>query len=111
MLKQFNQFCDKIITESSISKILYYIENFECATISASRGNIVNVTDKTFIPDWRDLDDDKTNRKLTKKENKERNSQLKAALLKLGYGVTALDGKYAENGQEFPRKRNKLFCS
>ena len=41
---------NKVIAESSISRIYDYIKNFECATISASRGKITNVTENTFVP-------------------------------------------------------------
>ena len=92
-----------VITESSINRIMKYVKDFECAAISASRGMIKDVTDNTFIPvDYKD-------QQLTAEINKKRNSLLKAKLLKLGYGVTALDGKYAEAGTEFPGKETSYF--
>jgi hypothetical protein len=103
-MEKFNKLVEKVITESSISKILHYVKNFECATISASRGKLTNLTDNSFVPagyeDERDL---------TKEENRIRNTELKAKLLKLGYGVTALDGRFAEAGQMFPGKETSYF--
>lgn len=103
MENKFEKLYSKIILESSISRIMSYITDFECATISASRGSLKDTTEKTFIPD------DYKNSELTKTENRQRNSLLKSKLLKLGYGVTALDGKYAEAGSEFPGKETSYF--
>lgn len=92
-----------IIEESSISRIMKYVNDFECASISASRGTLKDTTENTYIPDnYEDT-------ALTKEENKSRNTLLKAKLLKLGYGVTALDGKYAEAGMTYPGKETSYF--
>lgn len=104
MANKFNILYNNIIMEASISKILYYIKNFECGTISASRNKLINLTDKTFVPE-----NYENERKLTKEENRKRNSELKAMLLKLGYGVTSLDGRFAEAGQMFPGKETSYF--
>lgn len=103
-MNKFNTLFNKVIAESSISRIYDYIKNFECATISASRGKITNVTENTFVPP-----DYENERNLTKEENRKRNSLLKAKLLHLGYGVTSLDGKYAEAGTTFPGKETSYF--
>jgi hypothetical protein len=103
-MKKFNEMCDKIILESSISKIMNYVKNFECATISASRGKLTNLTDNAFVPE-----DYENERALTKEENRKRNTELKAKLLKLGYGVTSLDGRFAEAGEMFPGKETSYF--
>lgn len=103
-MKKFNELVEKVISESSISKILYYVKNFECATISASRGKLTNLTDNAYVPE--DYADE---RDLTKEENRKRNTELKAKLLKLGYGVTALDGRFAEAGEMFPGKETSYF--
>lgn len=103
-MKKFDKLYNDIIVESSLSKIYFYIKNFECATISASRNKIINVTENTLIPEgYKDGDF------LTKEQNKNRNSMLKAKLLHLGYGVTALDGRYAEEGEMFPGKETSYF--
>lgn len=67
--------------ESSLSRIWKHITEHESGTISAFRyasncgqGDIY-----------------------TKKQNQDRNANLKAQLLTLGYGVTAIDGVYVEN--------------
>lgn len=103
-MKKFNELVEKVILESSISKILNYVKNFECATISASRGKLTNLTDNAYVPE--DYADE---RDLTKEENRKRNTELKAKLLKLGYGVTALDGRFAEAGEMFPGKETSYF--
>jgi hypothetical protein len=103
-MKKFNEICNKIILESSISKIMNYVKNFECATISASRGKLTNLTDNAFVPE--DYADE---RALTEDENRKRNTELKAKLLKLGYGVTSLDGRFAEAGEMFPGKETSYF--
>lgn len=103
-MKEFNEAYEQIIAESSISKILHYVQNFECATISASRGKLTNLTDKTYVPA-----DYEGERPLTKAENRVRNNELKAALLKHGYGVTSLDGRFAEAGEVFPGKETSYF--
>lgn len=103
-MKEFNEMYEKIIGESLISKILDYVKNFECATISASRGRLTNITDNTFIPA-----EYENERALTKEENRKRNSELKAKLLALGYGVTSLDGRFAEAGQMYPGKETSYF--
>lgn len=93
---------NSIILESNVGRILNYIKNFECACISGSRNKLTNITDKTLL-------DITPEQQYTKEQNRHRNSILKACLLKLGYGVTSLDGKYAEAGEMFPGKETSYF--
>jgi hypothetical protein len=83
---------------------MHYVENFECATVSASRGKLTNLTPGAFVPEGYENE-----RPLTKEENRKRNTELKAALLKYGYGVTSLDGRFAEAGEMFPGKETSYF--
>lgn len=101
-MKNFEKTYMDIITESSITRIMNYINKFECAAISASRNKLTNITNKTLI-------DKEPESFYTKEDNKKRNNLLKACLLKFGYGVTALTGKYAEAGEVFPGRETSYF--
>jgi len=74
------------ISESSLSRINKYIENKQCAVISAFRNTLTNCL--------YDEDDDK---RLNIFDNKGRNKKLYSSLLALGYGVTKVKGTYIEN--------------
>lgn len=78
------------ICESSLNRILSWIENNDIATITAFRSTLTDVTDKTF------MGDNEINHKFSKEENRERNRGLKAKLLTLGYGVTNIHGSWIE---------------
>src|SRR4051812_15108488 len=79
------------IQESALSIIKNWINTKEIAGITASRHKLVNVTSKTLV-------DKKEGEEYTRSENSERNKGLKAALLRLGYGVTTVTGPYLEGG-------------
>lgn len=78
------------ICESSLNRLLSWIENNDIATITAFRSTLTNVTDKTF------MDDNEVGHEFSKQENRERNRGLKAKLLTLGYGVTNIHGSWIE---------------
>lgn len=67
------QLREGLLNESSISRILNHIQNFDCAIITAFRNN--NTT----------------------QENQDRNKELKALLLHFGYGTTHVAGTYIED--------------
>lgn len=102
-----DQIIKKIITESSLSRIWDHIENYDCAMLTAFRGKEENcLYSKDFITEKEAPNIDQNNKNTqtiqepkvyTKSENLQRNKELKAALLKLGYGVTPIDGSYIEN--------------
>lgn len=107
------------LTESSINRISNYVQNYECAILTAWRGTYTDVTDNTFKPmhithNSMKTDDGRTigrgNKVTTNEpinvgdnfsteEKKFYNRELKASLLKLGYGVTQVRGSYKEFGQ------------
>lgn len=100
---------NNIIKESSLSRVWNHIEKYDCAMITAFRGKEENclyskgnLTEKE-VPDYNFNQDTAVDtlenepKVYTKPENLARNKELKAALLKLGYGVTAIDGSYIEN--------------
>lgn len=94
------------IFESSWSRVLRWIDAFDIATITAFRGVLKDTTDNTFIPDGKEIGDT-----FTLQENRERNRQLKAKLLSLGYGVTAIHGSYIEgaNGTDSTEVAEESF--
>ncbi len=80
ILENFNKY---LLTESSLSRIWTHIQQHDTAVISAHRGDTNDQTD--CVGD--------VSQELN---NKERNKELKATLLHLGYGVTAVDGSFVE---------------
>lgn len=90
ILKQTNKFQ---LTESSLNRIVGWISNNEIALISAFRGKKEHVVNPERVKN----DGKKEKEPYTKKENRERNRELCAALYRLGYGVTKVDGVYIEN--------------
>lgn len=74
------------IVESSLSRINKYIENNQCAVISAFRKTLTNCL--------YDEDDDK---RINIYDNKGRNKKLLSSLLVVGYDVTKVKGTYIEN--------------
>lgn len=82
---------ERLLTESSLSRIQHWIETKEIATISACRSRLINVTPKT------DMGGFEEGHVFTVSENAKRTNQLSAALVSLGYGVTRIGGNYIEN--------------
>lgn len=82
------------INESSINRVRKWFEEKECACISAYRGSLCNTTENTFFGNKKEGD------LFSKKENQERNKELKSLLLKFGYGVTSQDGFYIEKDSD-----------
>jgi len=81
MNKTFEEFYKTNIQESSLSRIWEQSKKHDVGTITA----------------FRYARDCNTGEKFTKNENMKNNTILKGKLLKLGYGVTAIDGVYIEN--------------
>ena len=82
--------------ESSINRITTWMNNHDIACITAWRDKLCNIenVDKTCITlNNKELP---INYEFSKSDNKKRNSELKAALLYLGYGVTDIHGNYIE---------------
>lgn len=82
-----------LILESSISRIKNWIQGKDIAGITAFRNKLQDITDKTLI-------DRPLLSPISKPDNIRRNRDLKATLLKLGYGVTKIAGSYVEGGVE-----------
>lgn len=71
------------LNETSLSRVVYHMENHDCGTITAFRSR-----EGCGGPDEREY---------SYEENKKRNRQLYAILETMGYGVTEVDGAYIEN--------------
>lgn len=82
---------ERLLTESSLSRIQHWIETKEIATISAYRNVLEHVTPQT------DMGGLEIGHVFSQRENRERQKELKAALLQLGYGVTEIGGHYIES--------------
>jgi len=88
------------VNESGLSRVYKHIQEHDCAVITAFR-------------DDTDESDQCTEKAVIGGDNMERNRDLKATLLGLGYGVTKVDGSYIEKfGTPLAKevKENSLFC-
>jgi len=89
LLEKWNKF---IIAESSLSRLHKHISEHDTAIITAYRNDPTAPEGcTTDIPAVGVEEEDSST------ANKERNRELKASLLKSGYGVTRVDGSYIEN--------------
>ncbi len=93
----------KYLTESGLSRVHKHITEHDCAIFSGFRGDIHDAsacTDKAITPEEGDT-------------NMGRNRDIKATLLKSGYGVTKVDGAWIEDyGMPTAKeeKEKSLFC-
>lgn len=92
-LNELKKVVHQVIQESSLSRIRQHVEQHDCAIITAFRNNpsehdsCVHEAPSTHqSQNLKPIDINKLN-----------NRDLKATLLKLGYGVTAVDGTFVEN--------------
>ena len=83
MKKLFENWNKFLLNESSLSRIHQHITEHESAILTAFRDD--------------PSDTSMCNNADNNPDNKMRNRDLKAALLSLGYGVTAVDGSFVEN--------------
>jgi len=96
------------LVNEGLNRIEQWINTTEIAIMSAWRDKLVNVTPNTYIDREVGNPDDEEDRTgyFSKKEKKERNSELKSTLIysDLGYGVTEVLGSYIEG---YSPKENK----
>jgi hypothetical protein len=78
---------DKALQESSLSRLRAHMLNFDTGMVTAFRSEITEQVEQVPAPE---------KRKLTRRENMQRNRKLRAELTKK-YNVTAVRGKYIEN--------------
>jgi len=95
------------IVEPSINRVESWIRSRECAFITAWRTQYKNITDNTFKPThlrngetFEAGDDFIEGDAFTADEKRFYNQELKATLLRLGYGVTKVRGVFREEGFE-----------
>ena len=80
-----------IITESSVSRTKFYLQNYECATISAFRPG-ANIGRKG--------EEELTNRKDVLKRNKKHSAELGKKLTDLGYTHFLVDGAWVKTDEK-----------
>lgn len=89
--KEFKISPKYVLSESGLTRVWTHIMDHDTAIISAFRNDPLNNSECAYDSDR----EEKGN--TTLQTNKERNHDLKAALLYQRYGVTAVDGAYIEN--------------
>ena len=80
-----------VITESSVSRTKFYLQNYECATISAFRPG-ANIGRKD--------EEELTNRKDVLKRNKQHSAELGKKLTEFGYTHFLVDGAWAKENKD-----------
>ena len=97
-----------VLNEHSINRAIQFIHNHDIACLTAFRYEFKYATENTLDDrpeEFKNMDKqqgiakaiDKTAYKYTSNEKKMRNRDLKASLLKYGYGVTSIAGNFIEN--------------
>ena len=86
---------NKELNESNINRMLHWLDNCDCAFISALRNELKNVKNGNatyFGPngDWEE------GKGFSHEENRQKNKFMVAELLQLGYGVVKTKGVYPE---------------
>lgn len=90
--------------ESSVTLIMSHLKNYDCGTLTAFRGTCANATENT-LPAVKEYEGESVPLAVKKQWNRD----LKAALLKLGYGVTAIKGRYREDGWDTASDEESFF--
>lgn len=82
-----------ILSESSFNRLLSWIKNYEIAFITAFR----SIKENILHDDLTKEDSKKIGNVYSKSENRERNRELGASLLRMGYGITKISGANIAN--------------
>lgn len=85
-----------VLKETSLSRVHQHIMKNDCAIMSAERSDPTD-TSKCVDSEDRPASSEKDAKQSPDMINKTNTRDLKATLLSLGYGVTAVDGSYIEN--------------
>lgn len=85
-----------ILLESSLSRVRQHIMDHDCAIITAFRNNPRDITNCVDPDEFRDSYMSQEGLSI-RDINKLRNRDLKAILLKSGYGITSVEGSYIED--------------
>jgi len=95
MKKLFENWNKYLLNESALSRVHQHIMEHNAAMISAWRADPSSAFMCAGVPEEISINEEHGS--LRKDTNRERNRDLKATLLSLGYGVTPVDGNFIEN--------------
>ena len=90
LMENWNNYTKEVLTESGLSRMWTHMQDHQTGMITAFRGDPDD--DEGCVMDPQPVEGEDALDK-----NKMRNRDLKATLLKFGYGVTAVEGTYIEN--------------
>lgn len=90
------------IAESNINRLIKWINKHDIATVTAFRGTLKDITPNT-------AQDVPEGHVFTHKENRERNRNLCALLLRYGYGLTKISGVYPEGNTNLPKDEESFI--
>lgn len=85
----------EVLAESGLNRVYRHVTEHDCAIVTANRSDPFDRS-QSATPDFSQEDSEAFGGN-PKTANKINNRNLKAYLLKNGYGVTAVDGSYVEN--------------
>ena len=85
-----------VLSESSVTRLMRWMDNHEIAIVTAFRGAYRDATPNTLDDRPTELQGSNVAYEYSRQENKKRNHDLKACLMRLGYGVTNVQGSYIE---------------
>jgi len=88
---------DTTLFEANLARFVSAMDKHDAAMVTAFRG----------VAEFCEVDQNcEDGHAFTRDENEARNRELKATLLRLGYGVTSIDGSYLENYKQ-PNQRER----
>ena len=90
LMENWNNYTKEVLTEKSLSRTWTHMQDYQTALITAFRNDPEN--GEGCVTDLQPVEGSSP-----KKKNLARNKDLKATLLKFGYGVTAVWGTYVED--------------
>ena len=90
LMEGWNKYTKEVLNESSLSRLWTHMQNHQTAMITAFRDDPEDGEECISDPQ-------PSEGRTALQKNKDRNRDLKATLLKFGYGVTAVQGTYIEN--------------
>lgn len=91
-----DNFVKGTINESSVTRLMRWMDSHDIAIITAFRGAYRDATPKTLDDRPKELQGSNVAYEYSHQENKMRNHELKACLMRLGYGITNVQGSYIE---------------
>ena len=85
-----------VLSESSVTRLMRWMDSHDIAVVTAFRGAYRDATPNTLDDRRTELQGSNVAYEYSLLENKKRNHNLKACLMRLGYGVTNVRGSYIE---------------